>query len=380
MNYSADLPISPPCRAAAPRYSLDRYTNLYYSRTVYGLARRLRLPLLLLALLAASCAPGRTATSPGVLTAFLPTQPIIAGRDEVVPLPDGPSAFTAISDLLRGARHSIELELYEFQRLDLAAMVLDAHDRGVAVTAIKDPSERSSETVWAALAQGGVQVLVFPIERLTIDHVKLLIIDGARAIVGGINWGTRSPLNHDFDVLATGPVVANLERVFHQDLAIAGVAAVIPPPAADRVIEVLVTHPGDGIRAAALAALSAARHTVDVEMFVLSDRLVLDALVAAAQRGVHVRVLLDPTQSQNAASMQVLESAGALVRFYAQAGDELLHAKLAIFDDAIVLFGSCNWSRSGFTRNHELDLLVREATLARTFMARVEQDWVTSGA
>jgi phosphatidylserine/phosphatidylglycerophosphate/cardiolipin synthase-like enzyme len=347
---------------------------------VYGLARRLRLPLLLLALLAASCAPGRTATAPSVLTALLPTQPIAAGSDELVPLPDGPSAFTAISDLLHGARHSIELELYEFQRLDLAAMVLDAHDRGVAVTAIKDPSESSSTTVWAELEQGGVQVVAFPIERLTIDHVKLLIIDGVRAIVGGINWGTRSPLNHDFDVLATGPVAANLDRVFHQDLAIAGVATVIPPPAPDRVIDVLVTHPGDGIRAAALAALSAARHTVDVEMFVLSDRLVLDALVAAAQRGVHVRVLLDPTQPQNAASMQVLESAGALVRFYAQAGDELLHAKLAIVDDAIVLFGSCNWSRSGFTRNHELDLLVREATLARTFLARVEQDWVTSGA
>lgn len=348
---------------------------------MYGPSRCLRLPLLLLALLAASCAPGRTPTSPGVLTAFLPvvSQPIAAGRDELVPLPDGPSAFTAITDLLRNARHSIELELYEFQRLDLAAMVLDARDRGVAVTAIKDPSERSSRSVWAELEQGGVRVVAFPIERLTIDHVKLLIVDGVRAIVGGINWGTHSSSNHDFDVLATGPVVTNLERIFHEDLAIAGDAAVIPPPAADRVIDVLVTHPGDGIRAAVLAALRAARDTVDVEMFVLSDRLVLDALVAAAHRGVRVRVLLDPSQPQNVASMQILLSAGARVRFYAQAGDELLHAKLGIFDDAIVLFGSCNWSRSGFTRNHELDLLVREATLARTFLARVEQDWLVSG-
>ena len=114
-------------------------------------------------------------------------------------------------------------------------------------------------------------------------------------------------------------------------------------------------------------------------MFVLSDRLVLDALVAAARRGVQVRVLLDPTQPQNAASMQALEAAGALVRFYAQAGDELLHAKLGIFDHGVVLFGSCNWSRSGFTRNHELDLLVRDATLAKTFLGRLEEDWSFSG-
>jgi len=347
---------------------------------VYGLARRLRLPLLLLALLAASCAPGRTAP-PAVAAVALPpivTAPIVAGPDQLVPLPDGPTAFAAIGDALQRARRSIDLELYEFQRLDLAGLLLDAHDRGVVVTAIDDPSERSSRPTWAELEQGGVRVVAFPVERLTIDHVKLLIVDGERAIVGGINWGTHSPQNHDFDVLVTGPIVANLERVFRQDLALAGEPAVIPPSTSDRVVQVLTTRPGEGIRAAALAAIAAARRTIDIEMFVLSDRLVVEALAAAAGRRVHLRVLLDPTQSQNAATMAQLQSAGAAVRFYLQAGDELLHAKLGIFDGATVLFGSCNWSRSGFTRNHELDLLVRDPTLAGVFLSRLEQDWAGS--
>ena len=347
---------------------------------VYGPARRLGLPLLLLALLAASCAPGRT--QPPVVTALaLPpaiVAPIVAGSDRIVPLPDGTSAFAAIVDELRRARRSIDLELYEFQRRDLAALLLDAEDRGVTVTAIKDPSERSSRTVWAELEQGGVRVVTFPAERMTIDHVKLLIVDGMRAIVGGINWGTHSSKNHDFDVLVVGPAVDNLERVFKQDLALAGEPAVLPPPSADRVIQVLTTHPGEGIRAAALAAIAGAHHSVDIEMFVLSDRLVLDALASAARRGVRVRALLDRGQPQNAAAMALLQSAGAIVRFYQQAGDERLHAKLGIFDEGAVLFGSCNWSRSGFTRNHELDLQVFDATLARTFLSRLEQDWAAS--
>jgi phosphatidylserine/phosphatidylglycerophosphate/cardiolipin synthase-like enzyme len=349
---------------------------------VYGPARRLRLPLLLLALLVASCAPGRTpSTTIGPLhLAPAVSAPIVSGADQLVPLPDGPTAFAAIVDLLRSARRSIDLELYEFQRLDLAAMVLDAHDRGVTVTAIKDPSERSSKTTWAVLEQGGVRVVAFPLERLTIDHVKLLIVDGVRAVVGGINWGVHSSLNHDVDLLAAGPVVDNLERVFRQDLALAGEPAPIPPPAADRQVQVLVTHPGDGIRAAALAAVAAARHSIDLEMFVLSDRVILDALVAAARRGVSLRALLDPTQPQNATSMAWLQAAGAAVRFYVQAGDEVLHAKLGIFDRSSVLFGSCNWSYSGFTRNHELDLLVHDARLARIFLSRMEQDWVASAA
>ena len=345
---------------------------------MYGPSRCLRLPLLLLALLAASCAPGRT--PPAVVAAALPpvAAPVVTGADRLVPLPDGLTAFAAIVDALRTARRSIDLELYEFQRMDLAALLLDARERGVAITAINDPSERSSRTTWAELAQGGVKVVAFPVERLTIDHVKLLIVDGVRAIVGGINWGTHSSLNRDFDVLATGPVVDNLERVFKQDLALAGEAAVIPPPSSDRAVQVLTTRPGEGIRAAALAAIAASRSSIDIEMFVLSDRLVLEALAAAAGRGVHVRVLLDPTQSQNAATLAQLQSVGAVVRFYLQAGDELLHAKLGIFDAGTVLFGSCNWSRSGFTRNHELDLLVRDSTLTRTFLNRLEQDWAVS--
>src|SRR6059058_1331976 len=315
--------------------------------------------------------------------ATLPLPPVVpasitSGADRLLPLPDGATAFAAIVDELGHARRSIDIELYEFQRLDLAALLLDAQERGVTVTAIRDPSERSSRNVWAQLEQGGVRVVAFPLERLTIDHVKLLIVDGIRAIVGGINWGTHSALNHDVDVLAVGPVVDNLERVFKQDLALAGEPTPIPPPAPDRHVQVLVTHPGDGIRAAALAAVAAARHSIDIEMFVLSDRVILDALVAAARRGVSLRALLDPTQPQNATTMALLQAAGAVVRFYVQAGDELLHAKLGIFDRDTVLFGSCNWSFSGFTRNHELDLMVHDVRLARIFLTQLEDDWVAS--
>src|SRR5438309_10220155 len=131
---------------------------------MYGPARRLRLPLLL-ALLAASCAPGRTPSASIAALALPPAvvaTPLTMGADQLVPLPDGPSAFAAITEALHQARRSIEVELYEFQRLDLAALLLDARDRGVTVTAIDDPSERSSRTVWGELEQGGVHVLAFP--------------------------------------------------------------------------------------------------------------------------------------------------------------------------------------------------------------------------
>ena len=338
-------------------------------------------PLLLLALLLASCAPGPLTAAVRPPSASIPRiadpAPLAVGADRLEPLPEGPAAFAAIGDLLATADRSLELELYEFQREDLAAMILAARGRGVRVTAIIDPSELSSEGIWDELARGGVEVVPFPIESRSIDHVKLVVADGARAIVGGINWGRSSANNRDYDVLATGPVVANLERVFAQDLALAGRPAPLPALQPDPAVRVLVTRPGRGIRTALLRLIERARQTIDAELFVLSDRLVLQALEAAARRGVRVRVLLEPGQPQNPGSMRALQAAGAVARLFHDRPNQLLHAKLGVFDRSTVLFGSCNWSLSGFTRNHELDLEIDDPRFAGVFLDRLEQDWAT---
>ena len=349
---------------------------------MYGPARSLLAPLLL-ALAVASCAPGRAAIAPAGGQPLPPPAvplPLVVGPDRLWPLPDGPDAIAAIREELKEARQSIQLEMYEFQRPDLAVMIMEDFARGVAVTALMDPSERSSRAIWELLRQAGIPVVAFPSEPRTIEHVKLLIVDSERAIVGGINWGRRSASNHDFDLLLEGPVVANLARVFTQDLAIAGQPRVVPPAQPDAGVQVLVTRPGDAIRSAALALVDGARRSIVMEMFDLSDRLVLDSLSAARARGVTVRVLLEPTQAQNVDSKAALTAAGAMARFFTPAASELLHAKLAIVDGGSVLFGSCNWTRSGFNRNHELDLLVRDSRLARIFGARADQDWALMSA
>lgn len=300
---------------------------------------------------------------------------IPVGADWLLPLPDGPSAFAAIQAMLRDARAEIDLEMYEFQRPDLEALLVSARRRQVAVTAIMDPSERQSRATWADLEAAGARVLAFPVEARSIDHVKLLIVDRRAAIVGGINWGRHSEANRDYDVLAEGPVVANLERVFNQDLTLAGDPVALLPEAPDPRVRVVATRPAADIRDAVLDAVAAARRTIDVEMYVLSDPLVIDALVQAAARGVRVRVLLDPGQPQNLQAMATLGAASIQAHLYHAPPGTKLHAKLGIFDRAVVVFGSCNWSRSGFTRNHELDLVIADPRLAAAFEARLDQDW-----
>jgi len=299
-----------------------------------------------------------------------PAPSVMLGTDQVALLRSGPATFARLDSLIDAARVSIHVEIYEFGRRDLATALIAARARGVAVTVIDDPSELTSVATAAQLRTASVDVVDYPVRKEMIDHVKLLVVDAAVAVVGGINWGAGSAANHDYDAEVRGPVVRNLDRVFDRDLATCGRSA--------SVLDVAATLPGAEIRPLALGLIDGARHALDLELFVLTDTGVVHALEAAALRGVSVRVLLDPSQPSSDPSYAALRSAGIQVRWYRSRG-ELLHAKAIVADSTSVLFGSANWSGGGFARNHELDIeLIAAPAVAGQMLAQMNLDWAAS--
>jgi phosphatidylserine/phosphatidylglycerophosphate/cardiolipin synthase-like enzyme len=307
-----------------------------------------------------------------------PAHPVTVGADRVTLLRSGPLTFARLHSLIDNARLSIHVEIYEFGQPGLAAALIRAQQRGVPVTVIDDPSELSSVATAALLRAHGVDVVDYPIRAEMIDHVKLLVVDAHVAVVGGINWGTNSPANHDYDAQLTGPVVANLDRVFVRDLVTCGRTGAIPDALVDPSIVVAATLPGAEIRPLALALINGAEHALDLELFVLTDTGIVHALEAAAARGVDVRILLDPSQPSSAPSYAALRRDGVDVRWYRSHG-ELLHAKAIVADATAVLFRSANWSGGGFARNHELDIDLPDApAVAAGMLAQMALDWAAS--
>jgi phosphatidylserine/phosphatidylglycerophosphate/cardiolipin synthase-like enzyme len=280
--------------------------------------------------------------------------------------------------LLAAARASIEVEVYELGNRTLMRALDDAAGRGVAVTVIADPSEVHTAAAAFDLRAHGVDVLDYPVRALMIDHVKLLVVDHTVAVVGGINWGVRSPANHDYDVEVTGPAAANLDRVFARDLVTCGRFVDVAPPVADTQIVVATTLPAAEIRPLALALIAAATSNLSLELFDLTDTGIVHALESASAAGVSVRVLLDPSQHPSDPAYQTLLAHGIAVRWYRSHG-ELLHAKAIVTDRSHVLFGSANWSGGGFARNHELDVeLVQAPVVAQAMVAQMDLDWAAS--
>src|SRR5438105_5947073 len=83
------------------------------------------------------------------------------GANRVELLTDGATAASRMRELMVGARRSIEAEIYEFNRSDLADALVAAVRRGVQVTLVEDPTVGVNAGTANRLRQAGAEVLDF---------------------------------------------------------------------------------------------------------------------------------------------------------------------------------------------------------------------------
>jgi cardiolipin synthase len=141
----------------------------------------------------------------------------------------------------------------------------------------------------------------------------------------------------------------------------------------------LFVQPDDG-RAPVVDLLNSAQTSVDLMIYLLSDREVIAALKNAVLRGVAARVLLEPNpccsddNSTQRAVFSDLQNARIQVQ-WTNPAFRLTHAKMAVVDGATALIMSQNLTKSSFTANREANIVDRDpadvAALAGLFAA----DW-----
>ena len=332
----------------------------------------------MLSMLLAACGAPPTAfvTSGGAVPS---TAAVRLGRDEVEVFTEGSAATGALVSAARTARTSIDAEIYEFGRADLLDALLAAVRRGVTVRMIGDPTVDVTVASGKRLLTAGALVTYFPVVGTQIDHVKLMVVDGATAYFGGVNWGAGSYRNHDFELRVSGPAATHLEHVFALDLQRSGKGAAVPAdsPTVSPEPELLTSYPDDEVGRAVVQELRTARRSIEVEMFVMTDADTVRALQDAARRGLPVQVLFDPGQDLNQAAIIQLRAAGVACRYYRTSGEKL-HAKTAVIDGEELIIGSANWTASGFRHNHELDAVLRSRVLAYAVAARMNADWAAA--
>ncbi|MBX6394437.1 MAG: phosphatidylserine/phosphatidylglycerophosphate/cardiolipin synthase family protein [Alicyclobacillaceae bacterium] len=286
------------------------------------------------------------------------------GEPDPVRLLPAEQVRNTVIQSLQTANRTVAVEMYELGDPAVLEALSQAANRGLAVRVLADASEPYSRHGIEVLRRAGVEVRPVRVAN-GIDHVKLLTTDGG-CLVGSVNWGPASWLNHDFDLWIPDPahpICRECREHFEQDWS-DGVKH------RDDVGRWLFS--GEYARSLLLTAMDRARTSVYVEMFELSDDNLLQALSRAANRGVGVHVLLDPNQPGRTAVQRRLAKAGVDVHLYRSRG-ERLHAKVLVVDARTVILGSANWTSRAFEANHELIVAFESPSIARNLIA----DWRT---
>jgi phosphatidylserine/phosphatidylglycerophosphate/cardiolipin synthase-like enzyme len=105
------------------------------------------------------------------------------------------------------------------------------------------------------------------------------------------------------------------------------------------------------------------KKTLDIGMFVLTHPEIIDAIRAAAIRGVKVRIIGDALFSNRETSpIDLLKEAGVEIRVENWGGK--MHMKSAVADGKRTVIGSMNWTKSGEVDNDENTLVIDNKKLA----------------
>jgi cardiolipin synthase len=139
----------------------------------------------------------------------------------------------------------------------------------------------------------------------------------------------------------------------------------------------LFVEPDDGV-APVLDAIVSASTSLEMKMYLLSDRQIIDALKAAQARGVKVRVLLEENPygggSGNKSVYNELQAAGVAVQ-WTNPVFRLTHEKSLVVDDGAALIMTCNMTHSAFISNREYGIITHQPAEVKEVLDGFNADW-----
>lgn len=340
------------------------------------------------------------------------TSPMVTGN-RVVLLEDGPATYAAMFAAIRNAKSNIDLATYIFEADDIgkqfAQALAEKRRQGIGVNVIYDSvgSRGTPQEFFDGMRAAGLRVVEFnPVNPLrakgpwTLNnrgHRKLLIVDDGTVFVGGVNIssvyskgsfsafdahaaGPASAGWRDTHIQIDGPVVAEYRKLFAQawqkqkgEPLTRNDAPALTPKGGD-IVQAIGSTPDGGRNEYYLMLISALsfaeRNIYLTNAYFVPDAQFLEALCAAARRGVDVRLVLPGTSdfwmTYHAGRSHYADLLRAGVRIYERRG-ALLHAKTATIDGVWSSVGSTNLDWRSFLHNDEADA----AILSRDFAVRM---------
>jgi cardiolipin synthase A/B len=311
------------------------------------------------------------------------------------PWAEGVNFFPRIFADVEAARSSVHILMFGWREGKIGTRMAELLARklaaGVEVRVIVDKMgskpDGPAKAMYSGLAEAGAQIRIHDFRDTPgrVDHRKLYVIDGAVMWTGGagIEDHFEDGRFHDVMVRVTGDVVRQAQAAFltsfrgHGGTLPADLAHLFPAPADPGSTPVALAQviPGGFVAApeAIREQIENAHERLDVMNPYFTDRDMVERILAAARRGVRVRVVVSANSNNHLATAALkhrygdLRDAGAEVW---EMPDTVVHAKVLVADDT-VSFGTVNLDAWALYRNSEIMILARSAELVALFEERL---------
>jgi cardiolipin synthase len=311
---------------------------------------------------------------------------------------DGSLAYFRLMELLEKAEHSIDITTFILGHDDVGKSIIETLTRkarqGLKIRLILDSlgclrtRGRFVDPLREAGGKVGIFMPMLPFHRKWSAHLrnhrKIIIVDQASAIVGGMNlavtyMGSDSNKSrwNDFGVLVKGPLVSDICQIFNADWAFAtggeykmdtqSANSFIPFQKMEAGISSQVVASGpdvptDSFSEAILTAILEAKKRVwIVTPYFIPDEPLLKSLSLLARWGKDVRIITPKRSNHLLADL----ARGSYLRTLAEAGvnifyfyEGMLHSKIIIIDHSIAIVGSANMDMRSLYLNYEIALFI----------------------
>ncbi len=329
-------------------------------------------------------------------------------------LVNGEEKFPAVLQALEEARDHIHIQyyIYENDKIGQAIeqLLIKKAAEGVTVRFIFDDfgSHGIRKNISKRLREAGVEA--YPFYKIPFigiashlnyrNHRKIIIVDGKKAFVGGINVSDKyindpaSPGKlfwRDTHMMIEGPGVFYLQYLFICDWnfcvgkPLENINQFFPDLRTalpgDKIIQIAASGP-DSLRPTILYSLLYVIYQAREEILIttpyfIPDQSIMDALIAAALGGVSVKLLVPEKSDSRLVELAAcsyygdLLSAGIQIFRYRKG---FVHAKTLVADKNLAVIGTANMDFRSFDLNFEVNAIVYDEEFAKSLANVFDED------
>ncbi len=282
----------------------------------------------------------------------------------------------ALFKLIRQSRKTFFGAFFDLDIVEISRELIRAKARGVDVRIVTDDRNFSGKAI-NLIVKAGIPVVCD--NRSSLMHNKFAISDSKKVFTGSYNATKNGTLkNNNNAMVIESPKLARIYLEEFNEMFQDRIFSNRPPkglyPAQSKINYIHVGgatmypyfSPDNDIENIILEKINNAEHKIRFMYFSFTSKAVAEALIRCHKRGVNVKGLFEKRGTGSRYSQYLtMNLEGIPVRL--DKNRYIMHHKVLIIDDRIVITGSYNMSKNAARRNDENILIINDRSIAKKY-------------